>query len=160
MTTRPQKKLTGAALRSDFPRRFELALRLHNLTRLEFSKRVKEQNGHQVVYNWLQRGRIGPSSFDAVRALLPGIAMDWLNDGIGPDPDQTTVERALEGLSKTDYAVLANAFNLLVAFRRVRGTLESPISADEVRDAHQLVASSRDTPDTASLLIRLAERAI
>jgi hypothetical protein len=70
-----------------FKARLDRALDFCGLTNARFAGSLGE-TGHQLVSNWRRRGRIGPESLPLVRPLLPGVSMDWLNDGAGSAPGE------------------------------------------------------------------------
>lgn len=72
-----------------FEARLDYALQVHGMTNAEFAQGVHPETGQQTVTNWRRRKRIGSPSHQVVRSLLPGVSVEWINDGVGdlPRPD-------------------------------------------------------------------------
>lgn len=77
------KKVASLPTNGTFTERLDCALGDAGLSNAQFAGRFGP-NGHQTVYNWRRRGRAGCESTAGIRAALPGITLDWLNDGVGP----------------------------------------------------------------------------
>lgn len=77
---------------STFDARLNYALETHGLDNAEFARRVDPEQGQQKVRNWRMRGRIGIPSHGLVRTILPGVSIEWLNDGAGPSPTESLGE--------------------------------------------------------------------
>jgi hypothetical protein len=136
---------------TEFNARLDAALAQRELDNAGFAA-LLGKHGQQVVHNWRVRGRIGRDSYDAVRAALPGISMDWLNDGEGEGEPGYTLA------SHLDPEAVADAYTSLSARFERAGLVYSPALDPDLFAAAIEYADHPSREAKASLHDAVAER--